>query len=232
MKKLSGHVQSRFCQAVHPIAYHRESQPCHVNPDLVGSACVQAQVRQGKWMLQARWTRDQIVGDLEVCQGIPYSDPDNCGTCRKGSLTLAPARVASQWNIHGSTLGFEPPVQQGRVGLAYRAFAELSLELDLSGRSACDHYQARRAHVETVDQTQAAVGTKGMPIGPAMDECVDQGPVGMAGPRVHGQAGWLVNDRQVLILKDNRQVGGPGFDGSRQRCRHCDRDGLARVYTE
>jgi hypothetical protein len=52
--------------------------------------------------------------------------------------------------------------------------------------------------------------------GAARHQCVHQCVVPVAGSRVNHQTGWLVYDREVLVLEDDGERYGTGLEGARR----------------
>ena len=69
-----------------------------------------------------------------------------------------------------------------------------------------DEQQTRRVFVEPMNQTFATRTGAFCERTATTFQRVDEGPAPMAGRRMHHHAGWLVNDKHIVIFKYNIEL--------------------------
>ena len=172
---------------VHRIPDHRVPNVLQVNPDLVGSAGVELEPEQ--------------VGNLEaghdegVGPGRPAGGDDR--------HPLAVVRVTGDGGLDPDRAGIQVSPGQRRVGPLHPPRRDGGPELPVGLVGLGHDHEARGVPVQPMHDARPPFGTTGQG-GSAGHQRIDQGVVPVTRRGMHHQAGGLVDDREVLVLVDER----------------------------
>ena len=199
-KKLPVYQGAGF--AVNRVAQQRVAQIRQMHADLVSATRFEHETEQG---VALQFLDGLVVGACRAPAGV------------HGHL-LAVARVPRDGGVDGSGFRSDHAHGHGQIFFLELAVLQLFGEPLVRRLGLGDHHQAGGVEVQAVHDAGPQFAADAADVGAPGQQGVDQGAVGMARPRVDGQARRLVHHDQVLVLVDggNRYVlrdqvrGGPG----------------------
>ncbi len=182
---------------IHWITYDWVAHVLQVDPNLVGSARVQLE--------------PQKVDYLEACH---HSRVGAGGTpVGRNGHALAVACMAGDRRFDPEFGGVQVSPSQSRIASLDPPSGDGGAKPAMSKIGLGHNHQSRRVSVEPVHDPRPSLGPARQRCPPG-DQRIDEGIVPVSRCRMDDQAGGFVDDREVLVLEDEREWNGGGSDGA------------------